>query len=121
MLINADPEFVFIEETCKTFSIKPEFAIGLYRHFRNHFKPAVLRSAEEILKEAWTKMQEQLAELEDGADVDIEQMMLDNGLDPKIRSDATKTRQFVKDSGLVQFQRGTPDRWVKRLTDGRTA
>jgi hypothetical protein len=120
MLINADPEFEFIEETCKTFSIKPEFAIGLYRHFRKHFRPAVLRSAEEILKEAWAKIQEQLTELDDGADVNIDQMMLDHGLDPKVRSDHAKTRQFMKDSGLVQFQRGTPDRWVKRLTDGRT-
>jgi hypothetical protein len=120
MAHSIDEAFDFIEETTAKFNIKKEFAVDLYRHFRGWFQPPVLRTAMDVLKEAWEEMERQMGDIELGDDVDLDRLMVDNGLDPKVRSDHQRTLKFFRDSGLVQLQRGTPARWIKgRLTDDR--
>jgi hypothetical protein len=84
-------------------------------------QPEVIRSGDDVIHAAWEKMREAVAILEEGMDVNPAELMRDQGLDPSNRSDATRTREFLKESGLLQYNSPKGERWVRIGNNGSTA
>jgi hypothetical protein len=110
-------EIEFIRATCREFGVKPELGERLYLHNKQHFQPPVVRSEAKILQAFFERLVERLSALEEDADVDVDKLMLEEGMDPKVRSDRQRTQKFLKDSGMMVQLPGTQARWVKRMTN----
>jgi hypothetical protein len=115
MVRNVTPEFKFALNMCSKYGVKSEHAMPLYLEFQDYFRPVVLRTAQDALQGAWAQLQAHIDGMEDGAETNLPELMKTVGLDPALRSDAQRTRSFLKESGVLQYHPGSPERWVKRL------
>jgi hypothetical protein len=95
---------------------------AFYDDVVEHFEPMVERTTTERLSEILAAMSQTLREkYQEGAEVKLDVLMQDHGLDPAIRSDRARTQKFLKDSGLVQIIKAKPQTMVvKALTNGKT-
>ena len=117
MVMNAEPEFEFAIEVAKKYGCKEGSALPLYLDYKRHFRPQVERTEPEVLQDAFDQMLEAVKILQDGMMVDRVALMKEHGLDPHNKSDSAKTRLFLKESGLLQIRGGTPETWVRRITN----
>lgn len=80
-----------------------------------YFNPPTVRTDREVLQDALDTLQEFLAGLNQGQEVDVKAAMLAIGLDPSIRADALAVRRFMNENNLLTFHPRQGETWVKRL------
>jgi hypothetical protein len=105
------------------YGFKPDFSTAAksFDELVEYFSPTVIRSDIEALQDIHAHMAEAIKILEDGMSVDTNALMKEHGLDPANRSDSAKTRNFLKESGLLQYKGPQPEQWVRRITNGSGA
>ena len=107
----------WLGDLLEKYGLKLDFATArhMYDDIVDYMSPEVLRTDSAVLQAAWAKMAEAMAILEDGTPVDIHAVMQDYGVNPANKSDETRTRLFLKESGLLQYQGPQREQWVRRI------
>jgi hypothetical protein len=108
------------------YGIKLDFSTAArsFSDLRDYFSPEVNRTDEQVLQPMWEKLVEMVQLVADGMSVEPDSLMRKAGIDPRNRSDGIRTRRFLKESGLLQYQSPQGEQWIRRIngpTNGSTS
>lgn len=109
------------EELITRLEVECPKPFALFHEMEEFFKPPVVRTSFEALKQAWSEMGEHLRGLEINTDINVPELMRAYELDPSVRSDLKRTNQFLVESGHMRVIPGSKARTVVARIGNGTA